>query len=74
MRLFVKDKNFYKKTAAIAIPVSLQSLISIGVNMTDNIMVGSLGETALSELPWLNQFTGIFHIGCMGHINGSKWF
>ena len=48
MRLFVRDKNFYKKTAAIAIPISLQSLITIGVNMTDNIMIGSLGENALS--------------------------
>lgn len=72
MRLFVKDKNFYKKTAAIAIPVSLQSLISIGVNMTDNIMVGSLGETALSGVALANQFTGIFHIGCMGISMGAS--
>ncbi len=72
MSLFVKDKNFYKKTAAIAIPVSLQSLISIGVNMTDNIMVGSLGETALSGVALANQFTGIFHIGCMGISMGAS--
>ena len=35
MNLLVKDKCFYKKMAVIAIPISLQSMITIGVNMTD---------------------------------------
>jgi len=70
--LFVRDKNFYKKTAAIAIPISLQSLISIGVNMADNIMVGSLGENALSGTSLANQFVSIFHIGCMGISMGAS--
>ena len=39
-----KDKCFYKKMAVIAIPISLQSMITIGVNMTDTVMVGKLGE------------------------------
>ena len=30
--------------AVIAIPISLQSMITIGVNMTDTVMVGKLGE------------------------------
>ena len=72
MRLFVRDKNFYKKTAAIAIPISLQSLITIGVNMTDNIMIGSLGENALSGTALANQFITIFHIGCMGISMGAS--
>lgn len=72
MRLFIKDKNFYKKAAAIAIPISLQSLIVIGVNMTDTIMVGSLGENALSGTALANQFITIFHIGCMGISMGAS--
>lgn len=48
MNLLVKDKRFYKKMAVIAIPISLQSMITIGVNMTDTVMVGKLGETSLS--------------------------
>ena len=35
MNLLVKDKCFYEKMAVIAIPISLQSMITIGVNMTD---------------------------------------
>ena len=30
--------------AVIAIPISLQSMITIGVNMTDTVMMGKLGE------------------------------
>lgn len=66
MSLLVKDKEFYKKTAAIAIPISLQTMITIGVNMMDTIMVGKLGETALSATALANQFVTIYQICCMG--------
>lgn len=72
MRIFVRDVDFYKKAAAISIPISMQSLISIGVNMTDTIMVGSLGETALSATALANQYVNIFHIGCMGIAMGAS--
>ena len=44
MQIFVRDRSFYKKLITIALPISLQSLITIGVNMMDNIMLGRLGE------------------------------
>ncbi len=72
VKLFVRDVNFYKKAAAISIPISMQSLISIGVNMTDTIMIGSLGENALSATALANQFVNIFHIGCMGIAMGAS--
>lgn len=62
----VRDKSFYKQALAIAIPISIQSMITIGVNLMDNIMVGSLGETVLSGTSLANQYVGIFHICCMG--------
>ncbi len=66
MGIFVKDKSFYKQAVAIAVPISLQSMITIGVNLMDNIMVGSLGEIVLSGTSLANQFIGIYHICCMG--------
>ena len=65
MQGFVKEKEFYKQAACIAIPISLQSVITIGVSMMDNIMVGALGETALSAVALANQFIGIYQIGCI---------
>ncbi len=64
--LFIKDQAFYKKVAAIAIPIALQGLITNGVNIMDTLMVGSLGETQLSAVSLANQFISIFHIFCMG--------
>lgn len=66
MSLFVKDRNFYKGVAAIAIPVSAQSMITIGVNMMDTVMVGTLGETSLSATALANQFVNLYQICCMG--------
>lgn len=62
----VRDINFYKKSAAIAVPISLQSMITMGVNMMDTIMVGRLGEDALSAVALANQFITLFQICCMG--------
>ncbi len=66
MKLFQKNPAFYKGVFALALPIALQSLISIGVNMLDTIMVGNLGETALSATSLANSFISIYHIFCMG--------
>lgn len=66
MKLFSKDKSFYRKVFILALPIALQSLITIGVNMLDTIMVGSLGDDALSATSLANSFISIYHIFCMG--------
>ena len=66
MKLFVKDKTFYQRALAIAIPIAMQSAITIGVNLADTVMVGKLGETALSATALAGQFVNIFGICCMG--------
>lgn len=49
-KLIVSDKGFYGKVFTLATPIALQSMITIGVNMLDTIMVGRLGRT-LCRLP-----------------------
>ena len=66
MKLFQNEPTFYKGVFALALPIALQSLITIGVNMLDTIMVGSLGETALSATSLANSFISIYQIFCMG--------
>ena len=65
-KLIVSDGAFYRKVLFLATPIALQSLITIGVNMLDNLMVGSLGEVKLSAVSLANQFITIYHILCMG--------
>lgn len=63
----MKNKNnFYKNVFILAGPIALQSFISIGVNMLDTIMVGKLGDSALSATSLANSFISIYHILCMG--------
>ncbi len=45
---FILERVFIKSVLAIAIPVALQNAISFGVNMMDSIMLGQLGDTAIS--------------------------
>ena len=47
--------DFYKSLAAIALPVAAQNLISFSVNLMDTLMLGSLGEVALSASSLANQ-------------------
>ena len=65
-KIFIPDKEFYKAVLVLALPIAMQSLITIGVNMLDTIMVGRLGETELSAVSLANQFISIYHILCMG--------
>ena len=64
-RLIVDDKEFYRKVFFLALPIAMQSMITIGVNMLDTIMVGKLGEDSLSATSLANSFISIYHIFCM---------
>lgn len=71
MRLLTRDKNFYRSLIALAIPVALQNLITFAVNFADNLMVGSLGDAAVSGVYMGNQlqtFLQMFSGGIEGAI------
>ena len=72
MQLFVRDKKFYQTLAALALPIAAQQLITVGVNMADNIMLGQLGETAMSGATLANNFIGLFQVMCMGFGMGAS--
>lgn len=65
-KLFVRDKQFYKTALMLALPIVLQNMITIGVNIMDTVMLGSYGEIQLSGSSLANEFINIFHILCMG--------
>ncbi len=65
-KLFVKDKEFYRRVIQISTPIILQNVITIGVNMMDTIMLGKYGEVQLSASSLANDFINIFQILCMG--------
>lgn len=40
--------QFYRSVIALVIPMALQNLINVGVTAADVVMLGRVGETALS--------------------------
>ena len=52
--------SFYKKAAAIAVPVTLQTLVQNLVSLVDNFMVAGLGDIKMSGVNATNQFTFLF--------------
>ena len=46
--LLVKDKKFYKSFFSLAAIVCAQSIITLGVNLADNVMLGRYSELAIS--------------------------
>ena len=69
-----QEKDFYKTLAAVALPIALQSLISSSLTLVDNLMVGQLGESALTSVGLAIQ---IFHLQWMvlfGFCTGCSTF
>ena len=62
----IKDRSFYKKVLTIAVPITIQSLITFAINMIDTIMVGSLGEIPLSAASLSGQIFFITTVLCFG--------
>lgn len=65
-KLWIKDRQFYSSIIKIGLPIVLQGMITIGVNMADTIMLGQMGEGQLAGSSLANEFINIFMIMCMG--------
>lgn len=61
--LFQGD-DFIRRVLTLAIPIMVQQMITSLVNLLDNLMVGQLGETALSAVAAANRFNmiGLFAV------------
>lgn len=66
MTLFVKDKKFYMRVVKLAVPVVIQSMITMGISIIGTFMVGQLGEKKLSATSLANEFIVLYQILCMG--------
>ena len=66
------DRQFYKTVLTIAIPVVLQNLISIGLNMADTIMIGKLGVDELAAVGTANRLYFVFSSLCFGIYSGAS--
>ncbi|MBQ6875888.1 MAG: MATE family efflux transporter [Lachnospiraceae bacterium] len=67
-----RDKEFIKKTAVIALPVALQSLLNTVVNMIDTMMIGTLGEVTIAAVGLANKVFFVFGLLVFGIASGAS--
>ena len=65
-------QNFYPRILRLAIPIALQNLVTVSVSMADTLMLGALGEVALSASSLANQPFFIFTLVTYGTAAGSN--
>ena len=58
--MLIKDKKFYRMFLVLFLPIVLQNVISLSVNLTDNLMLGRYAESALSGVTAVNQIQFIY--------------
>lgn len=64
-------KHFYKSVFLLVIPMALQNLINVGVTAADVIMLGRVGEKALSGASLAGQIQFIMMLLFMGLTSGA---
>lgn len=68
--IMTRDKSFYKTLIRLAIPISLQYFITFAINLADNIMVGTLGDNAISGVYMGTQLQTVLQM-FVGGIEGA---
>lgn len=62
----IRNKDFYELLFSITLPIAAQNFITFTVSMADSLMLGRLGETAISAANLANQFFFILMIVTFG--------
>lgn len=66
MGILTKEKQFYRNFFSLTAIIALQNIITCGVNLADNIMLGRYMEEALSGVALVNQIQFILNMITMG--------
>lgn len=70
MKLFTKDRNFYRSLLTLSIPIALQNLVTFTVGLLDNVMIGALGDAAVSGVYMGTQIQTLLQV-FSGGIEGT---
>ncbi len=70
----IDDRQLYKVLAGIAIPISIQGVVSATLSLVDNLMVGVLGESQLAAVGIATQIYFIHYLLLFGFTGGAATF
>lgn len=64
--ILTKDKSFYKALLTLSLPIALQNLLTFLVGLFDNVMIGMLGDNAVSGVYMGTQLATLLQIFSAG--------
>ena len=73
--IFVRDRSFYKVILSLAIPMTLQNVLQLLLNMMDTVMLGQVGESSeavISAANFANQPFFVYSLFLFGMVSGMS--
>ena len=71
-KLFQREKGFYRKLLALALPILLQNLITNSLGLVDTFMVGTMGQLPLAGVTLANIPVFVVQLMMFGIQSGSS--
>ncbi|MDD7301796.1 MAG: MATE family efflux transporter, partial [Eubacteriales bacterium] len=74
-QIFVRDSGFYRVVLSLAIPMTLQNVLQLLLNMMDTVMLGRLGsssEALISAANFANQPFFVYSLFLFGMVSGMS--
>jgi putative MATE family efflux protein len=68
------DRDFWRVTLRLALPVAFQNLLMSSLTLVDTLMVGQLGDVALSGVGMAGQWSWLLNLVLFGFASGSAVF
>ncbi|MDY3250326.1 MAG: MATE family efflux transporter [Candidatus Choladocola sp.] len=57
-----RDNSFFRTVCAVAVPVSLQSMLQSSFGIVDQIMIGQLGSVSVAGVGLAGKFSSVFSV------------
>ncbi len=71
---YLGDREFWGSTLRLAVPISLQNLLACSFSLIDTLMIGRLGDIALSAVGMAGQWSWLLGLFLFGFYSGSSVF
>ena len=71
---YLGDKPFWQVTLWLAIPISLQNVLTCSFQLVDTLMVSQLGDVALAAVGMAGQWALLANMLCFGVCSGMSVF
>lgn len=72
--LAIGDKGFWRVALTLAIPIALQNMLTASFSLIDTLMVGQLGDIALSSTGMAGQWSWLLNMVIFGIASGASVF